>query len=178
LSGDIPLALALHVPVLITYLAVGAYLLRYIDVEVYLRGRLLAEQAAYALHALADPYIAAAGPTWLAAGLTALASKYGASHLREIGGEVVLSVIEAFIAATEYTELRKACDNLHSPRHIHVGRAVPSGVAGRRSSVFPGAVADSRLRGGFLTAIQSLRLITRRSPSSTEALGGSSSRSG
>jgi len=47
----------------------------------------------------------------------------------------------------QYTELRKACDNLHSPRHIHVGRAVPSGVAGRRSSVFPGAVADSRLRG-------------------------------
>jgi len=159
LSGDVPLALALHVPVLITYLAVGAYLLRYIDVEVYLRGRLLAEQAAYALHALADPYIAAAGPIWLAAGLTALASKYGASHLREIGGEVVLSIIEAFIAATANILSFARLAIIYIAHGIFTSAALsllalPGGVA----LYF---LAQLLIAGfeGFLTAIQSLRLI-------------------
>jgi V/A-type H+-transporting ATPase subunit I len=159
LSGDVPLALALHVPVLITYLAVGAYLLRYIDVEVYLRGRLLAEQAAYALHALADPYIAAAGPIWLAAGLTALASKYGASHIREIGGEVVLSIIEAFIAATANILSFARLAIIYIAHGIFTSAALsllalPGGVA----LYF---LAQLLIAGfeGFLTAIQSLRLI-------------------
>ena len=159
LSGDAPLALALHLPVLAIYLSIGACLLSYIDVGAYLRGRLLADQITYAVYALADPKAVAAGPTWMAAGLAALALKYGASRLRDISGELAFSIIEAFIAATANVLSFARLTIVYIAHGVFASAAMS--LLGLPGGIALYLLAQLLIAGfeGFLTAIQSLRLI-------------------
>jgi len=159
LSGDAVLAAVLHAPMTVIYLSIGASLLRYIDLPRLLYGRPFVDVAAKACNALADLCVLLAGVSWLASGIVALALRYGAVYLREIGGELIFSTIEAFIAATAnvLSFARLAIVYIAHSTFTSAARSLldlPAGFA-----LY--ALAQFLIAGfeGFLTAIQSLRLI-------------------
>ncbi|MGC9170799.1 MAG: V-type ATPase 116kDa subunit family protein [Thermoproteus sp.] len=159
LSGDAPAAAALHAPMTVIYLSIGASLLRYINMPQLLYGRPFVDIAAKACGALADLRVLLAGASWLASGIAALALKYGAVYLREIGGELIFSTMEAFIAATANVLSFARLAIVYIAHGIFTSAALslldlPAGFA-----LY--ALAQLLIAGfeGFLTAIQSLRLI-------------------
>jgi V/A-type H+-transporting ATPase subunit I len=159
LTGDAALAAALHAPMTAIYLSIGASLLRYTGLLQSLYGRPFVDIAARACSVIVDLYILLAGVLWLASGIVVLVLKYGAVYLREIGGELIFSTMEAFIAATA---------NVLSFVRLAIVYITHSAFASAALSLLdlPGgivlyALAQLLIAGfeGFLTAIQSLRLI-------------------
>ncbi|MEL9990597.1 MAG: V-type ATPase 116kDa subunit family protein [Thermoproteus sp.] len=159
MSGDKYIALILYIPITILYLSIGSILLRYINIQMYLYGRPGLCQLATACGVLSMPHVAATGALWLVGGIVATVAKYGVAYLRDIGGEVIFMVIEAFIAATAniLSFARLAIIYIAHGIFASVTAILLSFPLGIVPYIFTQILIAAF--EGFLTAIQSLRLI-------------------
>lgn len=159
LAKDYEASLALHAPIALLYASIGSRMLDLVGIEPYLRGRIGLDVLLDLCRFLASDPSLLLGTIWLALGLGTLAGKYGVSHLRDIGSEAVMAIIEAFVGATA---------NVLSFARLAILVIVHSALSSAAYALLelPGGLPLYILTElgmaafeGFLTAIQSLRLI-------------------
>nr|KJR72825.1 MAG: hypothetical protein TU35_09495 [Thermoproteus sp. AZ2] len=154
LAGEIDAALGVYAPIAVLYAAIGSLTLRLINMPLDVPGLgLLLGITNYARELL---YV---GSAWVMAGPIAVGLRYGLSHMRVIGNEMALALIEVFISATANILSFARLEIVHIAHGFFSASAkallgIPGGIA--LYIVVQLLIAAFE---GFLTTIQSLRLI-------------------